>query len=68
MNDDDDSGSSKEKVLRITGLSESCSITEEAMDYSGDSEPLEITVPLFNTNSEMCSTRTVRCFQGTKRF
>jgi hypothetical protein len=38
--DDDNSGSSEGKMLTITGLIEACSITEEATDYTGDSEPL----------------------------
>jgi hypothetical protein len=47
-------------MLIIIDLREACSITEESMDYSGDSEPLWISVPLFNTNSELS-------FQG-KRY
>jgi hypothetical protein len=38
--DNEDSGGSEEKVLTIISLRESCIITEEAMEYSGDSEPL----------------------------
>jgi hypothetical protein len=38
--DNEDSGGSEEKVLTIISLRESCLITEEAMEYSGDSEPL----------------------------
>jgi len=53
IDDDDNSGSSEVKMLTIIGLREACSIIEESMDYSGDSEPLWITVPLFNTNSEL---------------
>ena len=57
--DEDSSGSSEVKMLTFIGLREDCSITEESMDYSGDSEPLWITVSLFIMNSEMC-------FQGKR--
>ena len=51
--DEDNGGSSEVKMLTVIGVIEACNITEESMDYSGDSEPLWTTVPLFNTNSEM---------------